>query len=183
MKTKSRNNKPKKTRPRNVWNSVRKLQNYLKKADIEAMVFMDSLQELRDAVMLDVRAEIVRGLCNTVHGDLLNALLEYRKKIENGADSGDIGENAVMIGLLDTLMQKLCVRPFRTSGERFSVRRDAATDYEFEEYPEAIADDKNTKFEVEVLRPGWKIDERIIIKPKVIEISSAEECRFAPAVE
>ena len=173
-KTKTIKQTPKKTRPKNVWNAVRKLEGHLKKADIQATVFMDSLYELRAAIALDVKTEIVKKLCNTVNGDLLHALLEHKMRTEKGQDSGHTEENAILLGILEALEQVLDLTPYRSDGERLAVSKKTVQAYDFEEYPESLDNDKDEKLEIEVLRCGWKIDSRIVIKPKVFELKAED---------
>ena len=165
-------------RPKDVWNSVRKLEGFLKKADIQASIFMDSLYELRDAVSLEVKSEIVKGLCSSVNGDILHALLEQKKRVEEGRDSGDIEKNAVMLGILDTLSSVLNLEAVGCPGERISVARANAKQYDFEEYPEALNDTGKKTFDVMILRPGWKMKETIVVKPKVFEAGPKKNVEY-----
>ena len=131
---------------------------------------MDSLHELRDEVAFEVSADIVQKLCRNVNGDLLHALLEHRRKIETGADGGDIGDNAMMLGILETLETCLKLTPHKLDGERFSITRESAREYEFDVYPESLNTEAKERLEIEVLRCGWKIGTKVVIKPKVIEV-------------
>ena len=76
--TKSRkgikNEHTRKVRPRNVWISLRKLENSLHKTDIQANIFMESINELREIMSLETKSNFVHKLFNSVHGDLLSAL-------------------------------------------------------------------------------------------------------------
>ena len=177
MKKKTRN-KPEnnKKRPKNVWNSARKLEGYLKKADIQANIFIDTLHELRDAVSLEIKADIVQKLCNTVNGDILNALFDHKKHVEAGKDNGDIKENAILLSVLDALENILNLAPYRRVGERFSINGKSAKKYSFEEYPASLEDGDDQGFEVEVLRCGWKVNNKIIVKPVIFEVKTRIEC-------
>ena len=166
----------KKTRPKNVWNAVRKLEGHLKKADIQATILTDSLYELRAAVSIDIKKEIVQKLCNTVNGDLLHALFEQKVKAEKGQDSGHIEENAIMIGILEALEQVLDLTPYRSDGERLTVSKETVRAYDFYEYPESL-DNNDKKLEVEILRCGWKINGKLVIRPKVFEVRNNERIR------
>lgn len=175
MKTKNRNKQTlKKTRPKNVWNTVRKLEGYLKKADIQASVFMNSLHELREAVSFEIKTDIVQKLCNTVNGDLLHALLEHKIKTEAGQDRGNIEENAILLGIFKALEHVLDLTPYRSDRERLAVSKEAVREYDFDEHPESLDNENAKKLEVEVLRCGWKIGDRIVIKPKVFEVKTKE---------
>ena len=171
MKTKKKtaDKKQQARRPKDVWNSVRKLEGFLKKADIQAGIFMDSLCELRDAISLEVKADTVKGLCSSVNGDILHALLEQKKRVDEGRDSADIEKNAIMLGIFDTLIRVLDLESVGTPGERIQVTRETVKQYDFEEYPEALNTAETKTFKVAVLRPGWKIGETMVIKPKVFE--------------
>lgn len=164
----------KKTRPKNVWNSIRKLEGYLRKADIQAGVFMHSLHELREAVSFEIKADIVQKLCNTVNGDLLHALLEHKLKTEAGQDRCNIEENAILLGIFEALENVLNLTPYRTDGERLTANKQAVREYDFDEHPEFLDSENAEKLEVEVLRCGWKIGGRIVIKPKVFEVKTRE---------
>ena len=172
MKPKAKNKKAvRKARPRDIWNSLRKLEGHLRKADIQAGVFLDSLEVLRKEIGFDVRREIVRGLCNSVNGDILNELLMHQRKMDEGQVGVDIGQNAAMAGIFDCLTTALAVSPYREPGERFSIRKTDVREYDFEEYPESLADEGTDKIEVEVLRAGWKVQGRVVVKPTVCEVS------------
>lgn len=177
MKTKKKTAKKRPTtkRPKDVWNSVRKLEGFLKKADIQAGIFMNSLCELRGAISLEVKADIVKGLCSSVNGDILHALYEQKKRVDEGRDSGDIEKNAVMLGIFDTLISVLDLESVGTPEERIHITRETAKQYDFEEYPEALNAAETKTFKVAVLRPGWKIGETMVIKPKVFEICEDSE--------
>lgn len=160
-----------KTKPRNAWNSLRKLENYLKKADIQANIFMDSLNEIRDTLSFEIKAEIVKKLCNSVNGDLLSALLEHKKNVEEkGRFEGENQEaNSIILGIYDALVSVLNLSPHKREGEKFFVTRESAREYDFDEHPEALDDERIQKFQVEVLRCGWKLGEKVVVKPKVFE--------------
>ncbi|MEF9475378.1 MAG: hypothetical protein L0958_01470 [Candidatus Mariimomonas ferrooxydans] len=177
MKKKNRKiPKKKKKRPKNVWNSARKLEGYLKKADIQANIFIDTLYELRDAVSFEIKANIVQKLCNTVNGDILNALFDHQKQIETGRDNGNIKENTILLSVLDALVNILNLVPYRRVGERFTINGKSAKKYSFEEYPVSLKDDDNQNFEVEVLRCGWKVNDKITVKPVVFNVKPRIEC-------
>ncbi|MBI5846632.1 MAG: hypothetical protein HZB31_01520 [Nitrospirae bacterium] len=175
MKT---NKKSLKRKPKNVWNSVRKLEGYLKKADIQANVFMDSLQELRDEITLEVKGCIVRDLCKSVNGDILHELSEHKRRREAGRLGNSIEQNAVLGSIFDTLTDVLQLAPVRNVGERFSLSRTTAKDYEFDEHPQALDDEKVEHFEVEVLRCGWKVGSRLIVRPIVFEAGLKKPFRY-----
>jgi len=163
-------------RPKNVWNSARKLEGYLKKADIQANIFIDTLYELRDAVSFEIKANIVQKLCTTVNGDILNALFDHKKQIDTGRDNGSIKENTILLSVLDALVNILNLAPYRRVGERFSINGKSAKQYSFEEHPASLKDDDNQNFEVSVLRCGWKVDGKITVKPVVFEVKPGIEC-------
>lgn len=175
MKT---NNKSPKRKPKNVWNSVRKLEGYLKKADIQANVFLDSLQELRNEITLEVKGCIVRDLCKSVNGDILHELLEHKKRLEAGRLGNSIEQNAVLSGIFDTLTEVLQLAPVRSAGERFTVSRNSAKEYNFEEHPEALDNEKIEQFVVEVLRCGWKVENKMVVKPMVFEAGPNKHVRY-----
>ena len=60
--------------------------------------------------------------------------------------------------------------PFKIEGEKSSVTRETAKNYDFDEIPDSLANERVQKFEVEVLRCGWKIGDKEIQKPKVFEV-------------
>jgi hypothetical protein len=161
--------KTEKRRPKNVWNSVRKLEGYLRKADIQAIAFMESLRELRDSVTVEVKSNIVRELCRSVNGDILHELLEHKKEVEHGNLGNSIEQNAVLSGIFDTLTDVLDLSPVKAPGERFSVSKETAKGYVFEEYPEAMDDENLEHFRVEVLRCGWRVGGKLVVKPTVFE--------------
>jgi len=174
-KTRKKGKSPRKTKPRSVWNPLRKLENYLRKADLQADIFMDSLNELRDVIAFEVKADFVRRLCNSVHGDLLSALWTHRKKVEEKqlGDAENEEAAALLTGVFEMLMQLLDLRPCKSQGERLFVSRESAKGFEFDEVPENLGDQKVRQVEVEVLRCGWKIGEKVIQKPKVFEVPSS----------
>lgn len=163
------------TKPRSVWNPLRKLENYLRKADLQADIFMESLNELREVIAFEVKSDFVRRLCNSVHGDLLGALWNHRKmREESQAVDGENKEVlATLDGVLDVLVKYFSLRPCKSQGERFSLSRESLKEFEFDEVPESLGDPKVRQVEVEVLRCGWKIGEKVIQKPKVFEVSSS----------
>lgn len=160
-----------KAKPRNVWNSLRKLENYLKKADIQANIFMDSLNEIRETLSFEIKAEFVKKLCNSVNGDLLSALLEHKKIIEEKGrnEEGNTKANSIILGIFDSLISVLNLSPYKSAGEKFFVTRESARDYDFDEHPESLDEEGIQKFQVEVLRCGWKLGEKVVVKPKVFE--------------
>ena len=167
-----------KRKPKNVWNSARKLEGYLKKADIQASVFLDSLQELIDEIALEVRGCVVRDLCRSVNGDILHELLEHKRRMEAGRLGNSIEQNAVLGGIFDTIAEVLHLAPVRSAGERFSVSRNSAKEYNFEKYPEALGNESIEQFEVEVLRSGWKVGNKLIVKPTVFESGPKKPVRY-----
>ncbi|MBI5641502.1 MAG: hypothetical protein HZA17_13865 [Nitrospirae bacterium] len=171
MKTKRPSEKGQKKgkRPKDIWNSVRRLEGFLKKADIHANILLDSLGVLRAAVDFEVRKEIVRGLCNSVNGDILHALLGHKKRMDEGKYGDNFEQNAILTGVLDTLTQVLDLKPARAEGERIFIRKDSAAEFTFEEYPGAMDNPDLGKFEIEVLRCGWKVKGKVVIKPVVFE--------------
>jgi len=158
-----------KPRPRNVWNSLRKLEIYLKKADIQANIFMESLNELRDILSFEFKADFVKKLCNSINGDLLSALWNHIKSIEEKqiTDGEKKEADIILLGVFDALKKSLDLSPFKIEGEKFSVTRETAKNYDFDEIPDSLANERVQKFEVEVLRCGWKIGDKVIQKPKV----------------
>lgn len=158
-------------RPKHIWNSLRKLEGHLRKADIQAGVFMDSLEELRKVIGFDIRREIVREFCRSVNGDILHELLMHQRKMDEGQVGTDMGQNAAMAGIFDTLTTTLAVSPYREPGDRLSIRKTDAGEYDFEEYPESLAAEGLEKIGVEVLRAGWKVQGKIVVKPTVCEIA------------
>ena len=174
-KTRKKGKSTRKTKPRSVWNPLRKLENYLRNADLQADIFMDSLNELRDVIAFEVKADFVRRLCNSVHGDLLGALWNHRKMTEErqAADGENKEVLATLDGVLDVLVKYFSLRPCKSQGERISVPRESLKEFEFDEVPESLGDPKVRQVEVEVLRCGWKIGEKVIQKPKVFEVPSS----------
>ena len=164
-----------KTKPRCVWNPLRKLENYLRKADLQADIFMESLNELRDVIAFEVKTDFVRRLCNSVHGDLLSALWTHRKMTEErqAVDGENKEVLATLDGVLDVLVKYFSLRPCKSQGERLFVSRESAKGFEFDEVPENLGDQKVRQVEVEVLRCGWKIGEKVTQKPKVFEVPSS----------
>jgi hypothetical protein len=162
-------------KPRSVWNSLRKLENYLRKADIQADIFMDSLNELRDVIAFEIKTDFIRKLCNSVHGDLLGALWNHQKMVEEkqAADGENKEVLATLIGVLDMLVKYFGLRPCKFQGERFFVSRESAKNFDFDEVPENLDDERGQKVEVEVLRCGWKIGDKVIQKPKVFGVPSS----------
>jgi len=173
------NKKSLKRKPKKVWNSVRKLEGYLKKADIQANIFLDSLQELRDEITHEVKGCIVRDLCKSVNGDILHELLEHKMRLEAGRLGNSIEQNAILSGIFDTLTEVLHLAPVRAAGERFTVSRNSAKEYNFEEHPEALDDEKIEQFEVEVLRCGWKVESKMVVKPMVFEAGPKRNVEYA----
>lgn len=175
MKTKKKSKQVlKKTKPKNVWNAIRKLEGYLKKADIQAGVFINSLNDLRAAVSFEIKTDIVQKLCNTVNGDLLHALLEHKVKTDSGQDRGNIEENAILLGIFEALEHGLDITPYRSDGERLVISKEALREYDFDEYPASLHNENVKKLEIEVLRCGWKMGGRLVIKPKVFELNTKE---------
>ncbi|MBI5640596.1 MAG: hypothetical protein HZA17_09240 [Nitrospirae bacterium] len=44
-------------------------------------------------------------------------------------------------------------------------------DYTFEVHPASFDDPNRDRFEVEVLRSGWKVNGKLIVKPVVFEVN------------
>jgi hypothetical protein len=164
-----------KRRPKNIWNSVTKLGTFLKKAQIQSDIFMNTLYELRETLSFELRVEIVRALCNSVNGDILHALWEYNKRLDEGKFGNSIEENAIIHGMYDTLANILKIHPCRFPGERITINKDSAKDFIFEEYPEFLDDEMVERVSIEILRPGWKIDNKIVIKPIAFEVNSESD--------
>ncbi|MBI4699251.1 MAG: hypothetical protein HY758_10215 [Nitrospirae bacterium] len=172
---KSHKKKTKKRRPKNVWNSLRKLEGYLKKADIQANIFMDSLYELKEKVSFDIKRDMVNELCNSVDGDILHALHELNNNIDVLKTKANEEQLQSMVNLYETITRSLNITPFRYAGERFSLRKPSVKKYKFDEYPESLDVNSIDEFEVEVLRCGWKMADKIIIKPVVFEVENTPE--------
>ena len=174
MKPKVGNKKAsRKARPKDIWNSLRKLEGYLRKADIQAGVFLDSLRELRGVISLEVRREIVKGFCSSVNGDILHELLLHQRRMHEGHVGGSVEHNAVLSGIFDCLTTTLDLLPFLEPGERLSIRKADVRGYSFEEYPESLDEEGKEKIDVEVLRAGWKVQGKVVVKPTVCEIAEA----------
>lgn len=175
MKPKTRSKKiARKARPKDIWNALRKLEGHLKKADIQAGVFMDSLEELRGVIAFDVRREIVQGLCSSVNGDILHELLEHQRRVDEGVIGVSVEHNAILSGIFDCLRTTLAISPHREPGERIRIRREDAREYSFEAYPASLDDEKMEKLTVEVLRAGWKVQDKVVVKPTVCEVVCEE---------
>lgn len=160
-----------KAKPKNVWNSIRKLENYLKKAGIQANIFMESLNELRDLLSFEIRAALVKNLCNSVNGDLLSAVWKHKKRLEEqGTGEGNREADVILLGVFSAFENVLNITPYKSEGDKISITRDSSKDYDFDVHPDALDDESIQEFEAEVLRGGWKIENRVIIKPKVFEI-------------
>ena len=162
-----------KAKPRNVWNALRKLENYLNKADIQSNVLMKSLKELREKISFEIKSDFVQKLCNSVHGDLLSALWNHKMLTE---DNGVINERekeigAVLLGVFDVLVKFLDLQSYKARGERLFVTHETAKHFDFDEIPENLNDNRVQNVEVEVLRCGWKIGDKVIQKPKVFAVS------------
>jgi hypothetical protein len=125
-------------------------------------------------VAVEYQAEIVQKLCNTVNGDILHALLEHKRKVEAGKDGGNIEENAILLGILESLEHVLNLTPFRMTGEYITLGKELVREYEFDEHPETLDNEDVKTIEVEVLRCGWKVGGRVVIKPKVFEVKTRE---------
>ena len=175
--TKSRkgikNEHTRKARPRNVWNSLRKLENYLHKTDIQANIFMESINELREIMSFEVKSNLLQKLCNSVHGDLLSALRNQKRAIEEGEviDEKEKEARVILLGVFEVLADFLDLQFYKAEGERFFVTREAAGNFEFDEIPEKLHDDRVQNIEVEVLMCGWKIGDKVIQKQKVFVFS------------
>lgn len=179
MKTKKTPKKKRKaSRPRDVWNSVRKLEGFIRKADIQAGVFLESLQRLRDAVLFEVKRDIVKGLCSSVNGDILNELLQHKIKMSVGSPGISMEHNAILMGIFDTLANVLDLSPYRMQGERFAINKASAKDYIFENYPESLDKEEVDRIEAVVLRPGWKIQGKVVVKPTVFEAGAKRDVAY-----
>jgi hypothetical protein len=175
--TKSRkgvkNEHNRKVRPRNIWNSLRKLENYLHKTDIQANIFMESINELREIMSFEIKSSFVHKLCNSVHGDLLSALWDHKRLTEEDEVVGEKekGAGVILLGVFEVLAKFLDLQSYKANGERLFVTREMAKYFDFDEIPENLNDDRVQDIEVEVLRCGWKIGEKVIQKPKVFVVS------------
>lgn len=166
-------------KPRNVWNSLRKLENYLRKADIQSNIFMESISDLREAISFETKSTLIDHLCNSVRGDLLSALWNYQKMTEEkqGTDGKDEEVGVILLGVFEVLAKYFDLRPYKSQGERFFASRETAKDFDFEEIPEEIHNERVEKVEVEVLRCGWKIGDKVVRKPKVFLVSQNANVR------
>lgn len=175
--TKSRkgikNEHNRKVRPRNIWNSLRKLENYLHKTDIQANIFMESINELREIMSFDIKSNLVHKLCNSVNGDLLSALWNYKKSIEEDEVISEKENEAgvILLGVFEVLIKFLNLQSYKDKGDRLFVTGKTAKNFDFDEIPENLDDDRGQNIEVEVLRCGWKIGDKVIQKPKVFVVS------------
>ena len=129
-----------KQKPRNVWNSLRKLEIYLKKTDIQANIFMESLNELRDILFFEFKTDFVKKLCTSINGDLLSALWNHKKSIEEKqiTDGEKKEADIILLGVFDALKKSLDLSPFKIEGEKFSVTRETAKNYDFDEIPDSL---------------------------------------------
>ena len=172
MKTKKHRQVHKKGRPKNVWNALRKLERHLKKTDIQASLFLESLDELREAMSSQIKSDIVQRLCNTVNGDILHALADYNMQIESVNNEDNREQHDMLVGIFDTLVNVLDLSPYKKDGQRFFMRPDFVKRFDFEEHPEALDDESTQEFEVEVLQCGWKVKDKVVVKPKVFQVKS-----------
>ena len=163
------------SRPKNIWHSVTKLETFLKKAQVQSGVFINALHDLRERLSFEIKIEIVKSLCCSVNGDILHSLWEQKDRIEKGKFGNSIEENSLIIGLYDTLVTILNIHHFRIPGETLTITKDTAKSYTFEEYPESLDNEAISEFTIEILRPGWKVDDKIVIKPIVFELSSKSD--------
>lgn len=168
-----KNEHTRKVRPRNVWNSLRKLENYFHKADIQANIFMESINELREIMSFEIKSNFVQKLCNSVHGDLLSALWNQKRVIEEDEVITEREEEtgAILLGVFEVLVKFLNLQSYKAIGERLFVTHETAKYFDFDEIPEKLNDDRVQNIEVEVLRCGWKIGDKLIQKPKVFVVS------------
>lgn len=168
-----KNEHTRKVRPKNVWNSLRKLENYLHKTDIQANIFLESINELKEKMFFEIKSDLVHNLCNSVHGDLLSALWNQKRVIEGDEviteTEKETGE--ILLGVFEVLVKFLGLQSYKIIGERFLMTRETAKHFDFDEIPENLDDDRVHNIEVEVLRCGWKIGDKVIQKPKVFAVS------------
>jgi len=164
-------------RPKNVWHSLRKLENHLNRAHIQSGIFLNQLGALREDISFEIRKEIVQKLVGSVNGDLLHALCERVGQLEQGAGRNDLAGNAIILGLHDVLMDELRVSPFHKEGERLSIRSTSMKEYDFETYPETSESEDSGSLAIEVLSCGWKVDGKVVVKPKVNQQDIAELAR------
>ena len=162
----------KKSRPKNIWHSVTKLETFLKKAQIQSSIFMNALYELRDTLSFEIRCDLVKSLCHSVNGDILYAIWEYIRRLDEGKFLSNIEENSIIRGMYDTLTAILKMQPYRFPGEMVTIRKDAAKEFTFEEAPESLCDETADRLSFEILRPGWKVDDKIVVKPVAFESNS-----------
>ena len=160
-------------KPRNVWNSLRKLENYLRKADIQANIFMEAMSDLREIVSFETKSTLIDKLCNSAQGDLLTALWNHQAAVgkKQGTDGKDEEVSVILLGVFEVLTRYLDLRPYKSQDERFFVSRETAKDFDFEEIPEKMHHGRVQKVEVEVLRCGWKIGDKVVRKPRVFSVS------------
>jgi hypothetical protein len=152
---------------------LRRLENYLHKTDIQANIFMESINELREMMSFEIKSNLVHKLCNSVNGDLLSALWEHKRVIEEGEVVSEKEEEAglILLGVFEVLAKYLDLQSYKAKGERLFVTRETAKYFDFDEIPENLNDDRVQDIAVEVLRCGWKIDDKVIQKPKVFVVS------------
>lgn len=154
-------------RPKSVWHSLRKLENHLNKAHIQSGVFLNQLGALREQMSFEIRKEIVKKLVGSVHGDLLQALCERVEQLESGCHRNDVALNAILLGFYEVLFSELSIAPLHKEGEKFSIRAASLQDYDFDTSPDLSDETRMDKLTVEVLSCGWKVDGKMVIKPKI----------------
>ncbi len=162
-----------KVKPRNVWNSLRKLEIYLSKADIRANLFLESISELREMMSLEIKSDFVQKLCNSVNGDLLSALWNHQLETEEDETIPEREKEAgaILSGVFEVLVKFLGLQCYKATGERLTVTHETAKVFNFDEIPEKLNDRRVHGIEVEVLRCGWKIGNKVIQKPTVFVVS------------
>jgi len=102
---------------------------------------------------------------------LLTALQNEKKVIEEGGIVGEKEAGMMLLGVFEVLIDYLDLHPCRTEGEKLVVTQETARNFEFDENPESLGDHRVRNIEVEVLRCGWKIGDKVIQKPKVFAVS------------
>lgn len=161
-------------KPKNVWHTLRRLENHLNKAHIQSGVFMNELGRLRDEISFEIRKEIASKLATSVHGDILHALCERIAQLESGDGRGDVLGNAILLGLHESLLQELNISAFHKDAEKLNIRATSVQEYDFESYPSALDTVGTGRLSIQVVNCGWKVDGKVVVKPKVMELLNAD---------
>jgi hypothetical protein len=140
--------------PREVYLAIRNLLDTTNHIQARAAELENALDLLREQERSKVFQQILLALRNSQDGDLLRF---------NPTAQAD--ESSLVKAIVEALIEAFEIEPFHQIGERIPVKRGEIPDNL--ELDRSIGEEAGKCVAVEVTSPGWKMNEKTLLKPMV----------------